>query len=109
MTKRPYIVAELGSKHKVVSDSLNELYRSIGLLLDEWEQEENFKMAGSGMGRGSIDFSLVTDSPNDLPEKVVNLFLNNIDTKYKVTIKENDLYKKNKERHWDISIWDNKK
>lgn len=108
MTERPYIIPELSRKFKLVSDPLLALYDNINMLLYEWAEEENFQMAGSGAGRGSIDFSLVTIAPADLPEKVVHLFLYNIDEKYKVTFEEDDLYKRGNERHWQISIWDNK-
>jgi len=85
----------LGTKEEI------ELYEELTLAM-ELMNDENFTVAGSGIG-GGLDFSIVTPYPHGLPERVGALFFN-ISPEFKVKVKEDSQYTYNCERHFQIKI-----
>lgn len=94
-------VIDTARLHKLGTKEEIELYEEITLAM-ELMTDENFTVAGSGIG-GGLDFSIVTPYPHGLPEKVGALFFN-ISPEYRVKVKEDSQYTYNCERHFQIKI-----
>ncbi len=92
--------SELAEKYTLGSIGDREVYEHISLLLLEWSKEMDFEICGTGIGGEdfSIDFGIVVGEDKQLPEKVANLFFNDVDFRYNVTMSEEDTYKHLKER-----------
>jgi hypothetical protein len=86
---------KLGSKEEI------ELYEELSLALELMEGED-FEVVGSGIGNG-IDFSIVTEYPKPLPEKVGMLFFG-VRNDFKVKCKETKTYEDRDERHFQFKL-----
>ncbi len=97
---------ELADKYNLGTSLDRELYNKIDLLLTDWQKELDFEVAGSGLGGHdfSIDFSIVTPKEKGLPEKISDLFFNQLDMNYSVKCEETDLYKDRGERHFQFEL-----
>ena len=94
-------VIDSAIKHKLGTKEEIDLYEELSLALELMEDEE-FEVVGSGIG-GGIDFSIVTEYPKPLPEKVGMLFYN-ISPNFEVSCKETDTYADRDERHFQFKI-----
>jgi len=97
---RMYVV-ETAIRHKLGSKEEIELYEELSLALELME-DDNFKVAGSGIG-GGLDFSIVTQYPDGLPEKIGLLFFN-APSNFDVKCIETSTYAENGERHFQIKL-----
>ena len=94
-------VIDSAIKHKLGTREEIELYEELSLALELMEDEE-FQVVGSGIG-GGIDFSIVTEYPKSLPEKVGLLFYG-ISTDFEVKCQETETYADRDERHFQFKI-----
>ena len=94
-------VVESAIKHKLGTKEEIELYEELCLALELME-DENFKVVGSGIG-GGIDFSITTEYPKPLPEKVGQLFFG-VNTDFEVKCQETKTYEDRDERHFQFKI-----
>ena len=94
-------VIDSAIKHKLGTKEEIELYEELSLALELMESEE-FEVVGSGIG-GGIDFSIITEYPKPLPEKVGMLFYG-ISPDFEVDCKETDTYANRDERHFQFKI-----
>ena len=94
-------VVESAIKHKLGTKEEIELYEELSLALELME-DSNFKVVGSGIG-GGIDFSITTEYPQPLPDKVGLLFFG-VRTDFDVKCKETDTYADRDERHFQFKL-----
>lgn len=94
-------VVETAIKHKLGTKDEIELYEELCLALELME-DEDFKVVGSGIG-GGIDFSIVTEYPKPLPEKVGLLFFG-VRTDFSVNCMETSTYEDQDERHFQFKL-----
>ena len=94
-------VIDSAIKHKLGTREEIELYEELSLALELMESEE-FQVVGSGIG-GGIDFSITTEYPKPLPEKVGKLFFG-VRSDFEVNCKETDTYADRDERHFQFKI-----
>jgi len=94
-------VVETAIRHKLGTKEEIELYEELSLAL-ELMNDEKFKIVGSGIG-GGIDFSIVTEYPNGLPEKVGLLFFS-IPADFDVKCQETSTYEDQGERHFQFKL-----
>ncbi len=102
-------------KNKLLPEDMIQSFESMQATLAFWggwehigesgvNPEVGFLVAGCGGGQGGYDFSIVTIDPNPLPEKVANLFMDQVNIKWHVSIEETDLYKDWGERSFYINV-----
>ena len=94
-------VVESAIKNKLGSREEIELFEELSLALELME-DDSFKIAGTGIG-GGLDFSIVTQYPDGLPEKIGLLFFG-ISTDFDDKCQETSTYAENDERHFQIKI-----
>ena len=94
-------VVESAIKHKLGTKEEIELYEELSLALELME-DDNFKIVGSGIG-GGVDFSITTEYPLPLPEKVGLLFFG-VSTDFEVNCKETDTYADRGDRHFQFKL-----
>lgn len=94
-------VVESAIKHKLGSREEIELYEELSLALELMESED-FKVVGSGIGNG-VDFSITTEYPNPLPEKVGLLFFG-VRSDFDVKCKETNSFADQDERHFQFKL-----
>lgn len=94
-------VVESAIKHKLGTKEEIELYEELCIALELME-DEKFRVVGSSIGNG-IDFSIVTDYPNPLPEKVGMLFFG-VRSDFIVKCKETSTYEDQNERHFQFKL-----
>jgi hypothetical protein len=94
-------VIESAIKHKLGSREEIELYEELSLALELME-DDSFKVVGSGIGDG-IDFSITTEYPNPLPDKVGQLFFG-IRSDFDVKCKETNTYEDQDQKHFVFKL-----
>ena len=95
-------VIETAIRHKLGSKEEIELYEELSLALELMDDDDSFRIVGSGIG-GGIDFSVVTQYPDGLPEKVGLLFFG-VPSNFDVKCHETSTYAEKSERHFQIKI-----
>ena len=78
-----------------------ELYKHLNLALELMEND-SFTVEDSGLGK-NLWFSITTQYPDGLPEKVGMMFFN-VSTDYKVEVKELQMYTKDNKKHFHITL-----
>lgn len=94
-------VIQSAEKHKLAPKELIELYSRLQLVVYGNQQKWGYECSGSSIGGGSIDFSIVMTKGKQIPEKLTNLFFNNIDLDYQVECIKipNGIYKDNEDAY----------
>ena len=78
-----------------------ELYEHLNVALVLMEND-SFTFEDSGLGN-NLWFSITTQYPDGLPEKVGMMFFN-VSTDYKVEVKELQMYTKDNKKHFHITL-----